>query len=185
MRIKLLPGSITGFFSLFFLCLFVASAQSKSEQLQNLLNQYHEYGYFNGSALVAEQGEAIYKGGAGHANMEWAIPNQADTKHRLGSITKQFTAALILQLAEEGKIDLHAPVTTYLPDYPEGTGSTITTHHLLTHSSGIPNYTSFPDFFEGMSRNPFTPEEFVKVFADSTLQFTPGEQFNYCLLYTS
>ncbi|MDC6350456.1 serine hydrolase [Zeaxanthinibacter sp. PT1] len=167
------------FFSCFFLFLLIGSAQTKTEQLQTLLNQYHDYGYFNGSALVAEQGEAIYKGGAGQANMEWDIPNQADTKHRLGSITKQFTAALILQLAEEGKIDLHAPVTTYLPDYPEGTGSTITTHHLLTHSSGIPNYTAFPDFFEGMSRDPFTPEEFVKVFADSTLQFTPGEQFAY------
>jgi CubicO group peptidase (beta-lactamase class C family) len=82
------------------------------------------------------------------ANMEWDIPNAPNTKHRLGSITKQFTAMLILQLVEEGKLDLESPITTYLPDYPKANGDKITTHHLLTHTAGIPNYTNFPGFFQ-------------------------------------
>lgn len=157
----------------------VCYGQTKTEQLDQLLNQYLEYGKFNGSVLVAEEGKVVYKKGFGFANMEWDIPNAANTKHRLGSITKQFTAMLILQLAAEGKLDLHAPITQYLPDYPKESGDQITTHHLLTHTSGIPNYTAFPGFFADESRNPYTPDEFVKKFEDKDLEFTPGEQFNY------
>lgn len=153
--------------------------QTKIEQLDELLNQYHEYGKFNGSVLVSEQGKVIYKKGFGLANMEWDIPNKPNTKHRLGSISKQFTAMLILQLAAKGKLDLHAPISKYLPDYPKESGDKITTHHLLTHSSGIPNYTSFPGFFEEESRDPYKPEEFIKKFQDKGLEFKPGEKFNY------
>jgi len=154
-------------------------AQTKVEQLEELLSIYEEYGKFNGSVLVSDQGKVIYKKGFGMANMEWDIPNQPNTKHRLGSITKQFTAMLILQLVAEGKLNLQAPITTYLPDYPKASGDIITTHHLLTHTSGIPNYTAFPKFMEAESRNPYTPEEFVKTFADKDLDFTPGEKFSY------
>lgn len=153
--------------------------QTKIDQLDELLNQYHEYGKFNGSVLVSEQGKVIYKKGFGQANMEWDIPNKPNTKHRLGSISKQFTAMLILQLAAKGKLDLHAPISKYLPDYPKESGDKITTHHLLTHSSGIPNYTSFPGFFEEESRDPYKPEEFIKKFQDKGLEFKPGEKFNY------
>ena len=157
----------------------VCWGQTKTEQLDELINTYLKYGQFNGSVLVAQEGEVIYKKGFGWANMEWDIPNTPDTKHRLGSITKQFTAMLILQLAEDGKLDLHAPITTYLPDYPEKTGKQITTHHLLVHSSGIPNYTALPGFFENQSRDPYGPEAFVELFKDKELDFTPGKQFNY------
>ena len=153
--------------------------QTKTEQLDELLNQYLDYGKFNGSVLVADQGKVMYKKGFGMANMEWDIPNKPNTKHRLGSVTKQFTAMLILQLVAEGKIDLQTPITTYLPDYPKENGDKITTHHLLTHSSGMPNYTAFPDFFAAESRNPYTPNQFVKKFEDKELEFTPGEKFNY------
>jgi CubicO group peptidase (beta-lactamase class C family) len=154
-------------------------AQTKVEQIEELLSTYNEYGQFNGSVLVSDQGKVIYKKGFGMANMEWDIPNQPNTKHRLGSITKQFTAMLILQLVAEGKLDVQAPITTYLPDYPKASGDIITSHHLLTHTSGIPNYTAFPKFMEDESRNPYTPEEFVKTFADKPLDFTPGEKFSY------
>jgi CubicO group peptidase (beta-lactamase class C family) len=154
-------------------------AQTKIEQIEELLSTYEEYGKFNGSVLVSDQGKVIYKKGFGMANMEWDIPNQPNTKHRLGSITKQFTAMLILQLVAEGKLDLQAPITNYLTDYPKASGDIITSHHLLTHTSGIPNYTSFPTFMEDNSRNPYTPEEFVKMFADKELDFTPGEKFSY------
>lgn len=154
-------------------------AQDKAKQIDELITKYNQYGQFNGSALVAENGKVIFKKGFGSANMEWNIPNQTDTKFRLGSISKQFTAFLIVKLAEEGKIKLDVPITTYLPDYPKATGDIITIHHLLTHTSGIPNYTSFPNFFKDKSRNPYTPEEFVKTFSNLPLEFKPGEKFNY------
>lgn len=154
-------------------------AQTQNEQFDILLNMYEDYGKFNGSVLIADQGKVVYKKGFGMANMEWDIPNTPDTKHRLGSITKQFTAMLVLQLAAENKIDLNAPVTKYLPDYPKANGDKITIHHLLTHTSGLPNYTSFPGFFKDESRNPYTPTQFVEVFANKDLEFTPGERFNY------
>lgn len=157
----------------------ITYGQAKIDKLDELVSMYSEYGKFNGSVLVSDQGKVIYKKGFGMANMEWDIPNQPNTKHRLGSITKQFTAMLILQLVAEGKLDLQAPITTYLPDYPKASGDIITSHHLLTHTSGIPNYTAFPKFMEDESRNPYTPEEFVKTFADRALDFTPGEKFSY------
>ena len=154
-------------------------AQTKIEQIDELLSTYEEYGQFNGSVLVSEEGKVLYKKGFGMANMEWGIPNQPNTKHRLGSITKQFTAMLVLQLVAEGKLDLQTSITTYLPDYPKASGDKITCHHLLTHTSGIPNYTSFPNFMENESRTPYTPEEFLEKFAHKALEFTPGENFNY------
>lgn len=169
----------------FFLCmtlLFTSTvmfAQTHSEKIDQLLAKYQEYGQFNGSALVAMNGKLLLKKGYGQANMEWGIPNQANTKHRLGSITKQFTAVLILQLANQGKVDLQANVSTYIPDYPKEAGDKITVHHLLTHTAGVPNYTSFPDFFATKSRNPHTPEELVGVFSNLPLEFTPGAQFAY------
>ncbi|WP_034059134.1 serine hydrolase [Lacinutrix jangbogonensis] len=157
----------------------VSFGQSKQEQITKLIETYTEYKTFNGSVLVAEQGKVIYKKGFGFANMEWDIPNAPNTKHRLGSITKQFTGMLILQLVEAGKMDLQAPITKYLPDYPKANGDIITIHHLLTHTSGIPNYTAFPGFFKNDSRDPYTPTEFVKTFSSMDLEFTPGDRFNY------
>ncbi len=157
----------------------VTFGQSKQDQITKLIDTYTDYKTFNGSVLVAENGKVIYKKGFGYANMEWDIPNAPNTKHRLGSVTKQFTGMLILQLAEEGKINLQAPITQYLPDYPKPNGDIITIHHLLTHTSGIPNYTSFADFFQDKSRNPYTPTEFVKEFSEMDLDFAPGAQFSY------
>ncbi len=163
-----------------FIITFTTSfAQSKTAQLDNLLNKYTEYNQFNGSVLVAEKGKMIYKKGFGMANFEWDIPNATNTKHRLGSITKQFTAMLIMQLVADGKLDLQATVSKYLPDYSTINGDKITIHQLLTHTSGTPNYTSFPNFFKDMSRNPYSVSEMLQLFADLPLTFTPGEKFSY------
>lgn len=163
---------VTGIFN-------VSYGQAKVDKLDKLISTYAEYGKFNGSVLVAEKGNVIYKKGFGLADREWNVPNQPDTKHRLGSITKQFTAMAILQLVEKGKLKLDVPISAYLPDYPKKNGDVITIHHLLTHSSGIPNVTSFPGFSKNISRNAYSPVELVKLFADSTLQFKPGEKFAY------
>jgi len=154
-------------------------AQTKADKIDALVRQYVDNRQFNGSVLVAENGKVIFKKGYGMANMEWNIANAPDTKFRLGSITKQFTAMLVMQLVEQGKMKVTDKVTTYLPAYPKATGDKITVHHLLTHTSGIPNYTSFPKFFETQSRDPFTPDEFVKQFSDLPLEFEPGSTFAY------
>ena len=154
-------------------------AQNKAAKIDALVGQYVANRQFNGTVLVAEKGQVIFKKGYGMANMEWDIANAPDTKFRLGSITKQFTAMLIMQLVEKGKLTLTGKITDYLPDYPKATGDKITIHHLLTHTSGIPNYTGFPKFFETQSRDPYTPETFTKEFADRPLDFEPGSKFSY------
>jgi CubicO group peptidase (beta-lactamase class C family) len=121
----------------------------------------------------------IYKKGFGYANMEWKIPNDVDTKFRLGSITKQFTATVTLQLVEQGKIKLDGKITDYLPDYRKDTGDRVTIHQLLNHTSGIPSYTGQPGFFQNVSRNPFTVSDFVKKHASGDLEFEPGTKFKY------
>jgi CubicO group peptidase (beta-lactamase class C family) len=157
-----------------------AVAQKDVEKkIDSLLKQYHDYGQLNGSVLVADKGKVVYEKGFGMANMEWGIPNGPDTKFRIGSITKQFTAALILQLVEEGKIKLDGKITDYLPDYRKDTGAKVTIHHLLNHTSGIPSYTSNPEFFPKHSRNTLAVPEFVKMFASGDLEFEPGSKWSY------
>ena len=156
-----------------------AFAQDKAAKIDQLISLYHKYGQFNGSALVADNGKVVYKKGFGLANMEWNIPNTPDTKFRLGSITKQFTATLILQLAEQGKIKLDGKLIDYLPDYRKDTGAKVTIHNLLSHTSGIPSYTSLPGFFANVSRNPFTVDDFIKKYASGELEFEPGTKFVY------
>jgi CubicO group peptidase (beta-lactamase class C family) len=121
-----------------------SNSQTEVNQLDKLISTYTEYGKFNGTVLVAKEGKIMYQKGLGLANMEWKVPNQPNTKFRIGSITKQFTALLIMQLVAEKKLDLHTPISTYLPDYPKKNGNQITLHHLLTHTSGIPNSYSSP-----------------------------------------
>ena len=143
----------------------------KTDKINEIVSLYSDYEGFNGSILVAYEGEIIYGKGFGLANMEWEIPNQVDTKFQIASITKQFTAILIMQLVSENKLDLHKPISTYLPDYPKENGEQITIHQLLTHSSGITDVRH--------EEKVFRPKEMVNQFADEPLQFTPGEQFSY------
>src|SRR5438067_3101194 len=156
-----------------------AFTQDKATKIDQLISLHNKYGQFNGSALVADNGKVIYKKGFGLANMEWNIPNAPDTKFRLGSITKQFTATVILQLVEQGKIKLDGKLIDYLPDYRKDTGSKVTIHNLLSHTSGIPSYTSLPGFFANVSRNPFAVDDFIKKYASGDLEFEPGTKFVY------
>ncbi len=151
-------SSLITLFVIVFLAAFVFQAnvfsQDKADKIDELMKVYHEYGQFNGSVLVSEGGKVIFKKGYGLAQMEWNIPNKPNTKFRIGSVTKQFTSMLILQLVEKGKIDLEGKLTDYLPYYRKDTGEKVTVHHLLTHTSGIPSYTGLPRFLEDISRDP-------------------------------
>ena len=180
MRRDFLPNRVWFCIAIIFLIVpNVAVAQDHAAKIQEFLTVAHKYRQFNGSVLVAENGKIIYKGAYGQANMEWNIPNTPDTRFRLGSITKQFTATAILQLVEQGKIKLDAKLSDYLPDYRKDTGEKVTIHHLLTHTSGIPSYTSQPGFFQNVSRNPYKVDEFVKKYASGDLEFEPGSKFLY------
>ncbi|MBI1937220.1 MAG: serine hydrolase [Ignavibacteriales bacterium] len=167
------------FFILFVISSTVLLAQTTAEKIDHLIFQYNENRLFNGSALVSDNFETIFKNGYGLANMEWNLPNTPDTKFRLGSVTKQFTSMLIMQLVEKGKIKLDGKITDYLPYYRKDTGDKITIELLLTHSSGIPSYTSHEDFGEKVSRKFYKPDDFVKEYCSGDLEFEPGSQFLY------
>jgi CubicO group peptidase (beta-lactamase class C family) len=155
------------------------ASSGKAKQIDALMNAYHELELFNGSVLVAQDGKVIVEKGYGLANMEWVIPNRPDTKFRIGSITKQFTSMLIMQLVQEDKLDLEATLADLLPYYRKDTGSQVTLHHLLNHTSGIPSYTGLPDFFQGAAREPHAVKNFVKTFCSGDLEFEPGAEFRY------
>jgi CubicO group peptidase (beta-lactamase class C family) len=152
-------------------------AQSREGKIDALLQKYFEYDQFTGSALVAEEGTIILKKGYGCANLEWGIPNAPDTKFRLGSITKQFTSMLVMQQVEKGSISLDTPVAAYLPDYPKPQGEKVTIRHLLTHTSGIPNYTGIIDIRTDRKR--YTLEQLVGTFSGKPLEFEPGTRWKY------
>lgn len=130
-----------------------------------------------GTVLVARNGEVIYKKAFGMANLELDIPMQADNIFRIGSITKQFTAVAILQLMEQGKLNLQDEITRFIPDYP-AQGNKITIEHLLTHTSGIQSYTGMKDYMERM-RIDLKPAEMIDYFKNQPMKFTPGTKWEY------
>jgi CubicO group peptidase (beta-lactamase class C family) len=146
-------------------------------RMDQIVQSYAADRKFMGTALVARDGQVLFSKGYGFANLEWKIPNTPDTKFRLGSVTKQFTAASILLLEERGKLSVEDPVKKYMPDAPAAWDK-ITIRHLLTHTSGIPNFTGFEDY---RKLEPFkaTPAELVARFRDKPLDFQPGEKWSY------
>ena len=134
-------------------------------------------GKFMGTVLVAQDGKVLLDKGYGFANLEWDVPNTPTTKFRLGSITKQFTAASILLLEERGKLKVEDPVKKYMPNAPAAWDK-ITIFHLLTHTSGIPSFTGFSDY-ESHETQAMTPGKLVEWFRDKPLEFEPGTKWNY------
>ncbi|SPF45053.1 Beta-lactamase (fragment) [Candidatus Sulfopaludibacter sp. SbA4] len=153
-------------------------AQDFTTRADKYINPLVEQNQFIGSVLVARDGKPIFRKGFGLADREWNIPNGPDTKFRLGSITKQFTATAILQLVEAGKLKTEDPVSKYYTDAP-ASWSKITIHNLLTHTSGIPSYTEIPGFFQKQAMFDLTPAEIVKLTEDKPLDFEPGEKWKY------
>ena len=161
----------------FLAAISVAAPQDLASRLDRHVQAYVDQQWFNGSVLVARDGKPVLSKGYGMANFEWNVPNNPQTKFRLGSITKQFTAMLVLQLEQQGKLKVHDPIAKYMPDAPPA-WQKITFHHLLTHSAGLPNFTSFPDYLRTMNE-PSPPAETLQRFRDKELEFEPGARFNY------
>jgi CubicO group peptidase (beta-lactamase class C family) len=132
---------------------------------------------FTGSVLVSRGGEVLFRAGYGLADAEHGVPNSPGTKFRLGSVTKQFTAMGVMVLAGRGKLRLDDPVGRYVDGAPKA-WEKVTLHHLLSHTSGIPSYTSDPDY-EKKTFQPETVRSMIDRFRDRPLEFAPGERFSY------
>lgn len=161
--------------------LLIALAGSCPAQDPNRMDQivgsYVADQKFMGSVLVARGSDVIFSKGYGFANLEWDIPNSSETRFRVASITKQFTAASILLLEERGKLSISHPVRKYLPDAPAAWDK-VTIFHLLTHTSGIPDDTESRDW-DSFAALLTTPAAFFERFRGKPLDFEPGQKEYY------
>jgi CubicO group peptidase (beta-lactamase class C family) len=146
-------------------------------RMEQVIQSHVSTGLFMGTVLVARDGAVVLDKAYGTANLELDVANTTTTKFRLGSITKQFTAAAILLLEERGKLKVDDKVKAYLPDAPMA-WDRITVFNLLTHTSGIPNFTSLADY-NTIKLSARTADASVAAVHGKTLDFGPGEKMSY------
>ena len=152
-------------------------AQETDKKLDTLISAYTKLYKFNGSALVAKNGTILLNKGYGYRNAADKVLNDEQTIFQLGSITKQFTSAVILKLQEEKKLNVTDKLSKYFPGYPKG--DSITIQQLLTHTSGIYNYTNDQDFMAHQVTIPANREKMMALFKDKPLDFSPGTSWSY------
>lgn len=163
---------------LFALCIFIAGCtQDTGGKIDTLISAYSKLNKFNGTALVAKNGAILLNKGYGYCNAADKILNNDQSIFQLGSITKQFTAAIILKLQQEKKLNVSDKISKYFPAYPKG--DSITIQHLLTHTSGIYSYTSDRNFMANEITKPHNREQMMALFKDKPLDFSPGSAWNY------
>ncbi|HYP26374.1 MAG TPA: serine hydrolase domain-containing protein [Blastocatellia bacterium] len=162
-----------------------ALPQARAQTLEARIRDYAREHNFNGTILVQHGKKKIYHQSFGLANRAFGVPINNHTKFRIASITKAFTAALILQLYEQGKLDLHATIGTYLPGYAgEGAGRA-TIHNLLNHTSGIQNFDTIRTYEEAVRKGmeayqlPHTTDELLTKYCSGKLVHEVGKVFDY------
>ncbi len=154
-------------------------SQDRISRIDEFILKSHQNKELNGVIFIAENRRKIYSKAIGLANIEWNVPHKIDSKFKIASVSKQFTCMLILQLVNEGKIKLDTKVIDYLPDYPVKQGSRISIRNLMSHSSGIPNYTNFKNWYSELWIKEYSTKEFINLFKNLELEFEPGNRFNY------
>jgi CubicO group peptidase (beta-lactamase class C family) len=166
------------------ICLFGTFARGQDHKTKHALKREDAYltsetahNWFRGAVLVGINGKIEFEKGYGFADEEWKVRNSPGTRFRIASMTKQFTAACILLLQERGRLNVHDPISKYLTNLPEA-WQPITIHQLLTHTSGIPEYTDASRMNE-LFRTGATPQQMIDLVADMPLQFKPGSKFSY------
>ena len=168
---------------IFLVCFLLLPSSANAEDIAKKVDAYMtplvEQQTFSGSILIARGGKILINKGYGMTNYEHGIPNTGKTKFRIGSVTKQFTAVAIMQLVEKGKVSLKAHISEYLPYFRKDIDSKITVHHLLVHSSGLPNYTDLPNFYAEHSRSAYKVKDFVVQLCSGDLEFEPGSTWKY------
>lgn len=148
---------------------------SRQQRIDSLLTAVHANGLFNGVALVADSGNIILHKGYGVADRANNTPLSVDDRFYIGSLTKQFTAVLILQLQEAGLLNINNSVAIYLEEFNKPAWAGITIHQLLTHTSGLGSYTSHPDFDKAVPYSEQAMFQFIK----HPLLFHPGTDWSY------
>ena len=152
--------------------------RSFAEKIDRIIRSQDDL--FSGVVFVAVGDRVLSNKGYGLADREFDIPNRPDTKFKIGSITKIFTAVLTMKLVEMGIIDLDRPVSTYITEFPQRNGQKITVRHLLNHTSGIPqHFIAIPDYFNKNDKFFQTPREYYAHFWENILAHEPGEQQTY------
>ena len=147
------------------------------KNFQMVLEHYRQKQQFNGVVLVGDKGKIEHLAAVGMASMQHKVPINTQTKFKIASLTKTFTAVLILQLYQSGKIDLKATIGQYLPEYTGQARDKTTIHHMLTYSAGIPNCEG--DGGLAVYQTPSTVDAFIKQHCSADLAFEPGTKFNY------
>ena len=175
--------SLRFLFCICFLSLTTAALGNETvTKIDTMLQSLHQSHLFDGSVLVAKEKEILFSKGYGEADREWHIPNTPEAVFLVGSVSKQFTSMLVMQLVAKKKLDLQAPITTYLPYLPADKFSKITLHHLLTHTSGLPHYRGFQAIGVDVGeygRLYHTPEAYGTLISSLELQSEPGEAYSY------
>lgn len=160
------------------LCNVSTHAQDKAVNIDSIMQYCYDNNLFNGSVLVAHKSKVLFTDGYGYSDTGLKKQNNPETIFRLGSVTKTFTSILIMKLYEEGKLELDDKVTSFIPDYPKEQGDKISIRHLLSHSSGMTDYTSMPGILDYILEEQ-NPEEFIKFFWNEKTGFEPGSEYNY------
>ncbi|KAA6465523.1 beta-lactamase family protein [Acidobacteria bacterium AB60] len=156
---------------------FSQSTSTQKQRMMQVVQNYVDNKSFMGDVLVADGDQIVLKAAYGSADLDWSVSNTVDTKFRIGSLTKQFTATSILLLQERGKLNVDEPAIKYLQNFPDA-WSKVTIKNLLTHTSGIPNFTGAPGF-GAYELQDHTPEESVALVRGKPLDFEPGTKFYY------
>ncbi len=152
-------------------------AHLTAARIDEVIRSYAAQGRFQGSVLVARDGAVIYRKGFGLADIARGIDNTPETRHRIGSLAKAFTAAIILQLVDEGRLDLDAPIMDVLPAFRADHARRITLHQLLSHTSGVGS--SSPDRTRLERQRPYSPGEVVQLANVTGLLREPGLQYRF------
>jgi CubicO group peptidase (beta-lactamase class C family) len=153
------------------------STYARALEIDEMLSKYFKPGEPGASVIVSQRGVILFCKAYGLANIETNVPLQPEFPLRAGSVTKQFTAAAIMLLVEQGKLSLADEVGKYFSDYPEP-GRQVTIENLLTHTSGIRNYTELPQFGTVLAKD-VSPDDVIAFFKDAPLHFQPGHRFSY------
>ncbi len=156
-----------------------AVPQDFAQRADQIVDQSYPANEPGAAVIVTEHGKILYARGRGLADLQAKKPITPDTVFRLGSITKQFAASVVLQLVHEGKLSFDDPLSKFFPGYPQP-GASATVRQLLNHTSGIQDYTEIPGWMvEANSNKPYTTQQLIDVFKDKPAQFKPGEKWSY------
>jgi D-alanyl-D-alanine carboxypeptidase len=162
-----------------------ALAQQPAARVDSVIVAYAREHDFSGTILVHAGGRTLYHGGFGVAERAFGAAADTSTRYRIASITKLFTAALVMQLHQEGRVDVDAPIRAYLPDYPGQGADRVTLHQLLNHTSGIESWDRERSFQEAVEngieryQKPHTSDALLRRCCSGALTGAPGGEFAY------